>query len=1091
MKKLYIAILAYCSLFLCGCSYSVKQSKNIDLLSNEFEHPYDSTRTKLWWFHGETETTNKGITADMEAFKSAGVGGVVYYDQVHGSGVNVSPVFSKDWWEKLYFAASEAKRIGLSFEANISNGYVAGGPWITKYLSMQKVVASDTIVTGNCKYSGNLPLPSKSEFWDFSVIAFPFEKNIETSISRKPKYSSNIANFSADNLFLMNGKFIEVPEKVSGKSVYINMDFGSPFSAQSITYKVNPRGLSRTCSMNVPGKPSDKFFGTGYQELPYIGQLEVSDDNLSYRKVCDLKPLYRALFLPCKQYTIVFPKVTGRFFRLNLHDWVDNQNKFPKLLMADILLSSEGKVNDWEVKAAFKSDFIEKEDSFSIDSQDVINPHDVVDLTKLVNEKGILNWGIPKGKWKIMRFAHESIGGSTKHGRVGMKGLECDKMSSAAAITQWNNYFKVIYDSLSIKKLPLSGMIMDSHEAGAQNWTPGFENEFLKRRGYDLHPFLPILMGNVVGSPKESERFLYDFRRTIADLISDNYYGTLDSLCRRKGVTFTAQAIGNALNIVGDNIQAKGRVQKPQGEFWAYQTNGSYDIKEASSAAHLYGKKVASAEAFTDAKFSQSLSDFKNLADYAFASGSNEFVVCASAYQPWLDKIPGNTGGGRHYCLNRNNTYWNYSRSFWDYQARCAGLLRKGLPVVDLCIFLGDNAPVKLLSYRLPEIPEGYNFDVCTTDALVTRMEANNGDIVLPDGMKYRMLVIQKNSDITLMALRKIASLVKRGAAVYGMRPQSSASLADSADDKEYNNIVNSLWGVEKADVGTHSFGKGNVYWGMTLKEALSKEDIKPDIALKSENVPESKVYFFHRKLADIDIYFVNNHSKKAFNDSICLRTSKKYAEYWNPVSGKRYSLPVISKEEGMSLMLHLSPGESGFIIALNKKTDSLPIRKINKEEKSVVINGDWNVKFDTKWGGPGEVVFPKLTDWSKHENPDIRYYSGTASYKKKILIEKKEKEKQILLRFDQINSLAKIYLNGKEVSILWCDPWEVDLTPYIVEGENVLEIDVTNSLMNRMIGDSSLPQTKRYTYAYPEIVTPQDPLIPSGIVGDAYLVFR
>ena len=164
-------------------------------------------------------------------------------------------------------------------------------------------------------------------------------------------------------------------------------------------------------------------------------------------------------------------------------------------------------------------------------------------------------------------------------------------------------------------------------------------------------------MGNVVGSPKESERFLYDFRRTIADLISDNYYGTLDSLCRRKGVTFTAQAIGNALNIVGDNIQAKGRVQKPQGEFWAYQTNGSYDIKEASSAAHLYGKKVASAEAFTDAKFSQSLSDFKNLADYAFASGSNEFVVCASAYQPWLDKIPGNTGGGRHYCLNRNNTY--------------------------------------------------------------------------------------------------------------------------------------------------------------------------------------------------------------------------------------------------------------------------------------------------------------------------------------------------------------------------------------------------------------------------------------------------
>lgn len=374
------------------------------------------------------------------------------------------------------------------------------------------------------------------------------------------------------------------------------------------------------------------------------------------------------------------------------------------------------------------------------------------------------------------------------------------------------------------------------------------------------------------------------------------------------------------MNIVGDNIQAKGRVQKPQGEFWAYQTEGSYDIKEASSAAHLYGKRVASAEAFTDAKFSHSLADLKNLADYALAFGSNEFVVCASAYQPWTDKIPGNTGGGRHYCLNRNNTYWNYSCPFWDYQARCAGLLRKGIPVVDLCVYLGDNPPVKLLSYRLPEMSEGYNFDVCTTDALINRTKALDGDIVLPDGMKYRMLVLQKDCEMTLAALRHIAALVKQGVPLYGDRPAYPVSLAERMHDNEYDKMVTALWGTGKKESGVHSLGKGHVYWGMTLEEALRKEEIRPDIILKSGNEPEDRMYFTHRHLPDVDIYFVNNHSKNVFSDSIHLRTDRRYAEYWDPVSGECYSLPAILGENSLSLRLSLAARESGFIIVSDRK---------------------------------------------------------------------------------------------------------------------------------------------------------------------------
>ena len=611
-------------------------------------------------------------------------------------------------------------------------------------------------------------------------------------------------------------------------------------------------------------------------------------------------------------------------------------------------------------------------------------------------------------------------------------------------------------------------------------------------KGYDIHPYLPALMGYVVGSAEVSDRFLYDMRRTIADLISDRYYGTLDSLCLDAGLDFTAQAIGNALNIVGDNIQAKGRVQKPQGEFWAYQTEGSYDIKEASSAAHLYGKRVASAEAFTDAKFSHSLADLKNLADYALAFGSNEFVVCASAYQPWTDKIPGNTGGGRHYCLNRNNAYWNYSRPFWDYQARCAGLLRKGIPVIDLCVYLGDNPPVKLLSHRLPEIPEGYNFDVCTTDALINRTKALNGDIVLPDGMKYRMLVLQKDCNMTLAVLRHIVTLVEQGVALYGERPAYPVSLAERVHDDEYDKMVASLWGSGKKDRGIRSLGKGHVYWGITLEEALQKEGIHPDIALKSGNEPENKVYFTHRHLPNIDIYFINNHSENVFSDFVHLRTGRKYAEYWDPVSGECYSIPAVLEGNSLSLRLSLAAKESGFIIVSDRKKDSLPVKRfITDKEKRFIVSGDWNVYFDPRWGGPGEVVFTQLTDWSKAKEPGIVYYSGTVVYKKNIHIERKEKGKQVLLRLDHVGSLARIYLNGHEISTLWCSPWEADLTHWVVEGDNSLEIHVVNSLMNRMIGDASLPLKDRFTYAYPEIATSKDELVPSGIIGNVYWVVR
>ena len=1088
------AFLLLCPAFLMTSAQSAGSKATMEQVRQEFMHPEDSTRTKVWWFHGETETTREGITADLEAYKRAGVGGVVYYDQVHGKATNALPGLSPEWWDMLRFAASEAKRIGLSFETNLSSGFVAGGPWITKRLGMQRLIASDTLVAGNQQFSAILPAPGYSEYWGVSVLAFPApETGWETNRDRQPKITCSLPQLSGEDFFRAKAPSVTIPPQAKGESVYVNLDFGKDFSARSITYKIRPRGSkSAPGAMNYPGPPADSFYGMGYVPLPDIGQLEASDDGIHFRKVCDLKPIYQTPSNTWTLKTISFPAVNARYFRLNFHDWYLPKDTRPDLVIGNMLLSSRARMDQWEEKAALFSDYLDKNQTPDYPASVAIDPARIIDLTNKMDANGKLEWEVPSGEWVIMRFAHEATGGRVKHARPNLMGLECDKMSVEAAKVQWNSYVKPIIDNLTAIGCPPEGITMDSHEAGAQNWTPGFEQEFLRRKGYDIHTYLPAMMGYVVGSVTDSESFLYDLRRTIGDVISDNYYGTLQQLCDEAGVTFTAQATGNGLSLPADNFQAKGRVQKPQGEFWTSHKDGGYDVKETSAAAHLYGKPIASAEAFTGGRFFHSLADQKEAADIAYAFGVNEFVLCASASQPWLDKYPGNTAGGKHYPLNRNNTYWEYSRPFWDFQARGTALMRKGTPVIDLCIYLGQDPPVKLLSYRLPEIPEGYDFDVTTAEALVTRTNAADGRLMLPDGMSYRLLVVQRNNDMPLYVLRHLAGLVKGGVTVCAPRPTGSHSLKEKAEAAEYTALVNELWGAENTAPGMRTIGKGKLYTGMSLPEVLLAEGIRPDVARKSDNTAKSRVYHTHRRLADADIYFLNNHSNKAFADTIRLRTDAKYAEYWDAVTGQCYALPTEeSGSSGMLLKLALAPRESGFIVTSNYPNTKLLPRIASPKEELSSIEGDWKVSFDPKRGGPEEVVFSQLTDWTKNSDSRIRFYSGTAVYLKELSLPASKSTERLLLRFADLGSLARVWVNDKEVATVWCAPWEADITEYVRKGKNTLKIEVVNSLMNRMIGDAALPEAKRFTYSYPEIVTATDKLIPSGIIGELLLVQR
>lgn len=1041
MKKHLYVLSAVFLLSSIGAAMS-PTSTSIDSLRYGFTHPHDSARTKVWWFHGETISTHEGITADLEAFKQQGVGGVVYYDQVHGHGEGAYPVFSAPWWDELIFSSQEARRLGLSFECNASNGYVAGGRWITPDKSMQRLYHTELIVEGGRDLQFRMPLTKTRGNWhsDVALIAIPYDVAL-MSDSREV--------FSKDSIV----KLADPSEHT-----YINIDMGEGFVARSITYMTGGRGKARTSSMQVPSSyflrhggtpiPTDEFNGCGFRVLPPIGELQVSDNGIDYRTVCSLRPKYKNLGGE-KEQTIAFPATRGRYFRIALHDWTTFHKADQQLTFGNMVLSSRALVDAWQEKASLISEFIEGDSTPHYASTELPDFSRAIDLTALMQDDGTVTWrNAPSGRWLLLRFFSASGGGHTKHGRADALGLECDKLSVDGARLQWSSYVKPIIDSIRAHGGALSGICMDSHEAGPQNWTVGFEDEFLRLRGYDLRPYLPALAGFVVGSAEETDRFLHDFRQTISDLIGECYFAEFNRLCRDEGLTLTAQAIGGALCMAGDAIGVKRHVDKPQAEFWGYQTEGNYDIKDCSSAAHLYGKPIASGEAFTDITYKHTLSGIKRLADNAYAFGINEFVVCAVAYQPWVRKegepLRINTANGRQYVLNRLNTFYPASRSFWDYQARCSWLLRQGKPVSDFCIYLGDDIPCRIMGHQLPALPYGYDFDAFTTDALMHRMNVKDGRIVLPDGVSYRMMILPLGELSLSEDIRHRISLFRRD-------------------------------GVPVFD--PHAAGT-------TLPEAIREAAILPDV----ESPSAKHLQYCHRRTSSADIYFLSNTSDTPIDDTFTLNSFATHAELWHPVTGDAVSIESTPHGERTTLRLTFAPGESYFVVLCRQETSTIAPIKGDTAHTCSVHSADsaWSVTFSADMGGKSTpTMLDRPTDWTLHTDPRIKYYSGPAVYRNTYTLKRKNQRSTYQIHIPLLNSTAEVLINGTAAGTLWCSPWSLDITPYLKRGENRVELRVRNSLWNRLVRDAQLPASERITWQTHPLAQPTDRLIPSGIHGE------
>lgn len=544
----------------------------------------------------------------------------------------------------------------------------------------------------------------------------------------------------------------------------------------------------------------------------------------------------------------------------------------------------------------------------------------ILDLSARLDAQGRLDWDAPEGEWTILRLGHTPIGRENHPAPPEGRGLECDKLSREALDAHWAGMMAVVLrDAGPLAGRALNNALIDSYEVGGQTWTPRFREEFRARRGYDPLLWLPAIAGRVVGSAGMIERFLWDFRRTVADLFADNYFGHFGQLCRRNGLLFSVEPYGNA---PFDSLQVGGMADIPMGEFWVGGA-AAETVKLAASAAHTHGRRLVGAESFTaDEGRGRWLVDpysVKALGDRMFCEGVNRYIFHRYAHQPWLDLYPGMTMGPWGMHLERTVTWWDPGAAWLRYVARCQNLLQSGQFVADVCYFRGEEATGDLPTRGnlRPELPEGYDYDGCDTSALLLRMAVKDGRIVLPDGMRYRVLVLPDSPRMTPSVLRKIGDLVRAGATVVGPRPSQSPSLSGYPDcDDEVRRLADAIWGnCDGTTVTEHVYGAGRVVWGKPLREVLAARGVGPDFALDA-SWPGARLATIHRRSGDADIYFVSNQRYRTEEVSCAFRVTGRAPELWHPDTGRIEPAPVWRQENGRAIVpLRLDPAGSVFVV--------------------------------------------------------------------------------------------------------------------------------------------------------------------------------
>ena len=1033
MKQLLIGALVV-SMMVGGLQ--LKAQGSINPLEENFRHTPDKQPLAVYWYWMDGNISREGVVKDLQAMKKAGINRVQIGMIGDGQGVPAGPVrmFTDEWWEILHTMFRTAGELDIEVGLfNCPGWSQSGGPWVKPSQSMRYLACVKDTLVGPLDFKRRLPDVGK-DAQDVRVLAYPLK--------------APAAEFSVlEDLTKATSIHLRSEQAVKVRSLVIR-PVQKTFNTEAELF-VNENGTYRSIEKFRMDR-SNREINVGYDAFAPIVITLPETESREYR--LDVKE-------------------AGLIQSITLSD-IPTVERYPEKTFAKM----------WQTPHPMWDAYLWREQPGG-DADACVQASQVVDLTDRMASDGTLTWSVPEGKWVVMRTAMMPTGSMDGPAPIEGRGLETDKMSKEHINAHFDNYIGLI-----LKRIPAQDrktfriVVEDSYETGGQNWTDHMIEDFKRAYGYDPVPFMHVYSGVVVGSREQSDRFLWDVRRLIADEISYNYVGGLREASHRHGLTTWLENYGH-WGFPGEFLQYGSQSDEIAGEFWSFGELGNIENRSASSCGHIYGKQKVWAESFTcgGPDFTQYPGQMKQRGDRFFTEGINATLLHLYIQQP-DDRVPGiNANFGNEF--NRHNTWFSQMDVFAQYLKRCNYMLQQGRYVADVAYFLGEDAP-KMTGVRNPELPRGYSFDYVNAEVLMDA-HVDKGKLTLKSGMQYSVLVLPKIRTMRPALLRKLKQLVADGLVLQGPAPSKSPSLQDYPQcDAEVQALAEEMWQTaDQPFASCVGYGKGRIYPQASIEQIMNDLGIVPDFTTDDVALP---VMFIHQTFDDGEYYFVSNQSDQTISFDAVFRAQGKKPELWNPLTAELRWLPEYAAlTKATKIPLVLQPYESSFIV-FRSAADATPVEGRNYPERQIVsrIETPWTVTFQSGRGGPSEPVsFEQLTDWIQHADNRIKYFSGTATYTNTFKVSKLPTA-PVYIDLGKVMVMAKVKVNGSYVGGVWTAPYRLNISSALRKGKNTVEVEVVNCWRNRLIGEKLLPEADRFTFQTATYLNKDSELQPSGLLG-------
>ncbi|MPY87683.1 MAG: hypothetical protein GEU99_07160 [Luteitalea sp.] len=1095
-------------------------------LARGFENPPPEARPHVYWLWLNGYINHEAALEELKAMKAAGFSGVLAFDMGARGPKELQPpagpaFLSADWLRTFREVVRGARTLGLQVDFSVINSWDLGGPWVEPRHASMGLYTSETTIQGGRRVDLVLPFP-------YAPPAAP------KGPDGKPAFWKDVATVAVPNTRVTGHEFVLRldPDRVNDVREAV-FDNGTPSAEPSLAEAMTP---TREIALAVSS--------SGTRERDFRDVLRVSlpaeAGPTRFPLPAGTKARYVRLTL-LSGHDATRPQWTlGEFSLLNQQGenvaasrHVDRRRPGTLMLRYSTPLGYD---TDWNLDNLHDGDVSGPDGVFATAGLPPLRYRDgsaVIDLTKQVDAAGRLQWDAPRpaqgSEWTVLRYVCMNTGERLKVPSPRSDGWATDHLSAEATRVYMQHVVSRLQKTFGdLRESGLRNLYLASYEVRGPVWSPTFTEEFRRRRGYDMTPYLPVVFGGRLENEETTDRFLFDYRKTLGEVLVDAYYRAARDVAAAAGLTIKSEAGGPGPpihNVPVDALLANGAVDEIQGEFWPKRWNadGLWVVKETAAAGHVYGKRLIHMEAFTsDESWAEGPQDLKPAADRVFTEGGNHMVWHTWAHAPPEAGQPGWAYyAGTH--VNQNVTWWPRVRPWVDYLSRASFLLQQGTFVGDVLYYYGDGG-YKFVGPRRndPSLGPGYDYDVINTEVLLSTLTVRNRRVAIPGGSEYAILVLPDREDIQPHVLAKLEDLVAAGATVVGPKPRRAPGLENAlAADAQVRAGADRLWGPgESPSRGERASGKGKIIWGTPLREILASLKIPPDFTQQPANSMSSSdsatarsapaadqpFDFIHRRDGATEIYFVRNTRDREASARVTFRVAGLQPELWNAVTGERQSVAAYDVTDGRTSMRLTLPKHGSTFVLFSKRAEGVTTTRFESAEPArtddvpppIRVDTGWTLEIPESQGTPRRVPLSRLSSWTEHEDAAVRAFAGTARYRTRFSLPPTWPQpgnaagRRALLDLGALWSIGSVWVNGRSLGIVWTDPFRVDCTEALRPGQNELVVEVTNTWHNRLVADAALPRPQRFTRT--NVLTsggkPWSDLqpIPSGLFGPVTL---